>query len=268
MLSPVTVIRGDGPVLLSFPHTGLQFPHAVAAKLTPFGQSLIDTDWHVDRLYDGLLPNATVVKANFHRYVIDVNRPPDDAPLYENSNTPGLIPLATFDGAPLWTNEISRDEIRERIEQYYSPYHARLRQELERIRSQHGVAILYDCHSIRSKISRLFNGTLPDFSIGTNAGRSCHPSLETAIARLIGHTGEGYSCVANGRFQGGWITRHYGRPDEQIHAIQMELSQSTYLKSEIAPFDYDTRKAMRLRQHLGSVLQRLESLAYQLKAAL
>ena len=259
-MTPVEVSRGDGPVVLAMPHTGTHVPEAIFARLTPRGQTLADTDWHIDRLYDGLLPGATVVRATFHRYVIDANRPPSGESLYPGQNTTGLVPLTDFDGAPLWTDPPDAAEIDARRRDFHAPYHAALAAELDRVRARHGVAILYDCHSIRSRIPFLFDGLLPDFNIGTNGGATCAPEIEAAVARLCAGA-EGYTSVLNGRFRGGWTTRHYGRPAEGLHAVQMELAQSTHLATEAPPFAYDTAKAMRLRQHLGAILATLQHLA-------
>jgi formiminoglutamase len=259
-MTPVEVIRGDGPVVLAMPHTGTHVPEAIFARLTPQGQTLADTDWHIDRLYDGLLPGATVVRATFHRYVIDANRPPSGESLYPGQNTTGLVPLTDFDGAPLWTDPPGAAEIDARRRDFHAPYHAALAAELDRVRARHGVAILYDCHSIRSRIPFLFDGLLPDFNIGTNGGATCAPEIEAAVARLCAGA-EGYTSVLNGRFRGGWTTRHYGRPAEGLHAVQMELAQSTHLATEAPPFAYDTARSMRLRQHLGAILATLQHLA-------
>lgn len=262
-MTPVEVIRGDGPVVLAMPHTGTHVPEAIFARLTPRGQVLSDTDWHIDRLYEGLLPGATVVRATFHRYVIDANRPPSGESLYPGQNTTGLVPLTDFDGDPLWTDPPDAAEVEARRRDWHAPYHAALAAELERVRARHGVAILYDCHSIRSRIPFLFDGLLPDFNVGTNGGTTCAPAIEAAVARLCAGA-EGYTSVLNGRFKGGWTTRHYGRPAEGLHAVQMELAQSTHLATEAPPFAYDPAKAERLRRPLGAILATLQDLAFSL----
>ncbi len=260
-MTPVEVTQGDGPVVLGMPHTGTDVPPDILARLTPLGRQLADTDWHIDRLYGGLLPGVTIVRATFHRYVIDANRPPDGASLYPGQNTTGLVPLTDFDGRPLWETEPTPDEIEDRRARFHAPYHAALAAEVERVRARHGVAVLYDCHSIRSCIPFLFEGTLPDLNIGTNEGRACAPAMEAAVARLCAGA-EGYTSVLNGRFKGGWTTRHYGRPEAGVHAIQMELAQSTHLAAEAPPFAYDEGKAARLRPLLRSVLQTLADIAF------
>ena len=262
-MTPVEVVRGDGPVVLAMPHTGTHVPADIFARLTPSGQTLADTDWHIDRLYGGLLPGATIVRATFHRYVIDANRPPSGESLYPGQNTTGLVPLTDFDGEPLWTDEPDEAGIEARRQDWHSPYHAALSAELDRVRARHGVALLYDCHSIRSRIPFLFEGLLPDFNIGTNGGTTCAAEIEAAVTRVCAGA-EGYTSVLNGRFKGGWTTRHYGRPSEGLHAIQMELAQSTHLATEAPPFAYDLAKAERLRQHLGAILATLHDLAFSL----
>lgn len=260
-MTPVEIKRGDSPVVLGLPHTGTHVPDHIMARLTPLGQTLSDTDWHIHTLYDGLLPGATTVRATFHRYVIDANRPPSGESLYPGQNTTGLIPLTDFDGAPLWDTPPTDEDIAERRRDYHDPYHAALKAELERVRAKHGIAILYDCHSIRSHIPFLFEGTLPDFNIGTNHGATCAPEIEGATARICGEA-EGYSSILNGRFTGGWTTRHYGQPATGIHAIQMELAQSTHLASESLPFDYDPGRADHIRPHLSAILHALEDYAF------
>lgn len=260
----VEVTQGDSPVVLALPHTGTWLPEDVIARLTPRGQTLADTDWHVERLYDGLLPGATTVRATFHRYMIDANRDPSGASLYPGQNTTGLVPLTDFDGAPLWTIPPDAAEIEARRVACHAPYHAALAAELERVRAKHGVAILYDCHSIRSEIPFLFEGRLPDFSIGTNDGTACSPQVEAAVTAIC-QRAEGFSMCLNGRFKGGWTTRHYGQPAQGLHAIQMELAQSTHLVQEAPPFAYHPVKAGRLRPHLRAILETLDTLAPTLR---
>jgi N-formylglutamate deformylase len=259
-MTPVEVTQGDGPVVLGMPHTGTHVPPDIFARLNDVGRTLADTDWHIDRLYDGLLPGATIVRATFHRYVIDANRPPDGASLYPGQNTTGLVPVTDFDGRPLWEMEPEADEIEDRRARFHAPYHAALASELARVRARHGVAVLYDCHSIRSRIPFLFEGRLPDLNIGTNEGRTCAPAMEAAVARRCADA-QGYTSVLNGRFKGGWSTRHYGRPETGVHAIQMELAQSTHLAAEAPPFAWDDGKAARLRPHLRAVLETLADIA-------
>jgi len=262
MMHPVEIIEGDGPLVLGMPHTGTFVPDPILDRLNPRGQLLTDTDWHIHTLYAGLIASATSVRATFHRYVIDANRDPSGQSLYPGQNTTGLCPVTDFDGNAIWRDgqAPSADEIGERATAYHAIYHAALREQLERARARHGVAILYDCHSIRSRIPFLFEGKLPDFNIGTNGGVTCAPALEAAVVDICANA-EGYSSILNGRFKGGWTTRHYGQPGENTHAIQMELAQSTHLASEVLPFDYSPERAERLRPHLAALLSRIERLA-------
>lgn len=259
---PVEVSRGSSPVILGLPHTGTHVPPDIWDRLNEEGRKLRDTDWHVHTLYDGLLPGATTVRATFHRYVIDANRDPGGQSLYPGQNTTSLVPLTDFDNQPIWKDgaEPGARDIEQRIAEFHTPYHAALQAEIDRVLAEHEIAILYDCHSIRSHCPFLFDGRLPDFNIGTNNGATCAPALELAVADICS-AAQGYEHVVNGRFRGGWTTRHYGRPNAGVHAIQMELAQATHLATEEPPFDYDGQKAKRLRVHLGAILNRLNDIA-------
>jgi N-formylglutamate deformylase len=259
-MSPVETIRGDSPIILGLPHTGTYVPTDIFATLNPRGQKLTDTDWHIEKLYDGLLPGVTTVRATFHRYVVDANRDPSGASLYPGQNTTGLVPLTDFDGRDIWRKPPSADETERRRLAFHAPYHAALQAEMSRVHALHGVAILYDCHSIRSHIPFLFDGVLPDFNIGTNNGQTCAAEIEASVSSVC-IKAEGFTSIKNGRFKGGWTTRHYGRPDQNWHAIQMELAQSTYLEHEAAPWAYDHAKAEKLRVHLTHILSSLAGLA-------
>lgn len=265
---PVSVFAADGPVVLGLPHAGTWLPPQVHASLNERGKLLTDTDWHVDKLYQGLLPGATMVRANFHRYVVDANRDPAGTSLYPGQNTTGLVPLTDFDDNAIWLDgrEPGAEEIASRVAAFHAPYHAALAGELERVCQRHGVALLYDCHSIRSHVPFLFDGKLPDFNIGTNDGTTCDPRIASETLALCAEV-HAMTHVLNGRFKGGWTTRHYGRPQLGVHAIQMELAQSTHLASEAPPFDLDPAKAKALRSHLAQILSRLETVAFDLAAA-
>lgn len=264
-MNAVIVERGSSPVILAFPHVGTFVPDDIAPQLNAEGKKLRDTDWYVDRLYAGLLPGATTVRATFHRYAIDANRDPSGASLYPGQNTTGLVPLIDFDDQPIWKpgSEPDDAEIALRREAFHAPYHNALATEIERVRELHGIAILYDCHSIRSRCPFLFDGVLPDFNIGTDNGRTCAPEIEQAVLDVC-RNAAGYTSVLNGRFRGGWTTRHYGRPESGVHAVQMELTQSSHLATEEPPFAYDHAKANRLRVHLEEILQRLTAVAQTL----
>lgn len=265
-MSVFEIHRGTSPVILAFPHTGTEVPADIAARLNAEGAKLRDTDWHIHRLYAGLLPDATTVRATFHRYVIDANRDPSGVSLYPGQNTTGLVPTTDFDDQPIWTagEEPTETDIAARLELFHRPYHAALEAEIERVKELHGFAIVYDCHSIRSRCPFLFDGVLPDFNIGTNGGKTCAPEIERAVATIC-DSAAGYTSVLNGRFRGGWTTRHYGRPETGVHAIQMELAQITHLASEALPFDLDAAKAGRLRTVLADILTAIEKIAMTLR---
>lgn len=259
-MTPVSVLQGTGPIVLGSPHGGTYVPDDIAVRLNENGRQLADTDWHINRLYADLLPEATTVSANFHRYVIDANRDPSGSSLYPGQNTTTLVPLTDFDGVDIWDQPPTNAEIELRCATYHRPYHFALLAELSRVRALHGFAILYDCHSIRSNIPFLFHGTLPDFNIGTDGGATCAAKIEAKVAEFCTRA-SGFSTSVNGRFKGGWATRHYGQPGDHIHAIQMELAQSTYLSNEAHPWTYDQTKADRLRPHLKSILTALADMA-------
>jgi len=261
----VVVERDEGPVVLAFPHVGTDLPDDVRDRLNDNGRLLADTDWHVERLYAGLLPGATTVRATFHRYVIDANRDPAGSSLYPGRNTTALVPTTDFDGRPIWRAGAEPDaaEIERRRAGFHAPYHAALAAEIERVRARHGLCVLYDCHSIRSTIPFLFDGLLPDFNVGTDGGRTAAPELVAAVMGPVAAATD-HTHVLDGRFRGGWTTRWYGRPETGVHAIQMELAQRTHLAAEAPPFAWDEAKAERLRVHLSAVLAALDAAARRL----
>jgi len=249
--------QGTLPLLISMPHAGLRLTPAVQQGLVEPAQSLPDTDWHIPQLYDfarGL--GASVVAAEYSRFVIDLNRPDDDKPLYVGATT-GLYPATLFEGEPLFKDgqAPSAQERAGYLEAIWRPYHDTIGNELARLREQFGYALLWDAHSIRSHIPHLFDGKLPDFNLGTFNGASCDPVL---AERLQGVCAEatGYSHVLNGRFKGGHITRHYGDPAKHIHAVQLELAQSTYME-ETEPFTYREDLAQPTQVVLKQLLQAL-----------
>ncbi|WP_051431791.1 N-formylglutamate deformylase [Rhodovibrio salinarum] len=258
-MTPVEVTRGAGPVVLGMPHTGTYVPGDIWDRLNDRGRALTDTDWHIHQLYDGLLDDVTVVRATFHRYVVDANRDPQGHSLYPGRNTTGLVPMTDFDGRAIWRTPPDDAEIAARRDAWHAPYHAALEAELARLRDTHGVAVLYDCHSIRSEIPYLFEGTLADFNIGTNDGATCAREI-AATAEDVCTAATDYTTTVNGRFKGGWTTRHYGRPTAGLHAIQMELAQATYMR-ECPPWTYLPARAEAVRAPLGCLLGRLDALA-------
>jgi formiminoglutamase len=258
----LSVHHGTGPLIVSFPHTGTEIPDDIESDLLSPWLARKDTDFWVDVLYDFAHElGATTIRTALSRTVIDVNRDPSGASLYPGQTTTGLCPLETFDGEALYKPGANpgTDEIQRRRSNYFDPYHAALAAELERKRAEFGCVVLYDAHSIRSRMPRLFDGALPQFNVGTNSGASCDPSLTAAIERIC--DASGLSRVTNGRFRGGWISRHHGRPDANVHAVQMELAMHGYLAEPALP-DHDNwpaplddARAARLRVALRDILQ-------------
>ena len=249
--------QGHAPLLISMPHTGIHVPGDIAAKLTPEGREVHDTDWHMPALYDfAKVLGASILVATHSRYVIDLNRSPDGVSLYPGQSVTGLCPVDGFDSKPLYASKADEPddaEIARRCELYWQPYHAQLRAELDRLRQQHGVAVLWDAHSIRSVLPRFFAGQLPDFNLGTADGASCAPALAQALLP-IAEAAEGYTAVLNGRFKGGYITRHYGEPARNIHAVQLELTWRTYM-DQAPPYTYLPERATQVQPHLRRMLE-------------
>ncbi|WP_443696137.1 N-formylglutamate deformylase [Pseudomonas sp.] len=230
--------QGRVPLLISMPHAGLRLTPAVQAGLILEAQSLPDTDWHIPALYDFAEElGASTLAAEYSRFVIDLNRPSDDKPLYVGATT-GLYPAILFDGVPLFRDglEPSKEERATYLEHIWTPYHRTLQDELARLKAEFGYALLFDAHSIRSVIPHLFDGKLPDFNLGTFNGAACAPELANQLETICAAHPQ-YTHVLNGRFKGGHITRHYGNPAQDIHAVQLELCQSTYME-EFEPFRY------------------------------
>lgn len=225
-------------MLISIPHLGTEIPDAIRSQLAEIASEVADTDWHLDKLYEfARLSGASLLGARYSRYVIDLNRPASGESLYPGQTTTGLCPTETFRGVPLYRSGTGPDkeELNSRLTTYWTPYHTKLREELQRLKAQFGVVLLWEAHSIASVLPRLFEGKLPDLNIGTNSGGSCDSRILDAVKETL--AGQPFTWVANGRFKGGYITREYGRPDEGVHAIQLEMCQSTYM-NETAPFDY------------------------------
>ncbi|WP_414902618.1 N-formylglutamate deformylase [Sphingomonas flavalba] len=229
------VRRGAAPLIVAFPHTGTAIPDAVLRTLSSPWLARRDADWWVDRLYAFAADiGATTVRTDISRTVIDVNRDPSGASLYPGQTTTELCPTTSFDGDPLYrAAPPDAAEIARRTERYFKPYHTALAAEIARLRAAHGRVVLYDAHSIRSRIPRLFDGELPQFNIGTNGGATCAAELADAVVARCGASGMGH--VLNGRFKGGWTTRHYGRPQDGVHAIQMELACRGYIDEPAVP---------------------------------
>ncbi|PAQ01028.1 N-formylglutamate deformylase [Mesorhizobium mediterraneum] len=258
----LTVTQGTAPLLVSIPHTGIDLAGLENRLVSPWlGRR--DADWWIDKLYDFAESlGATVVHTAISRTVIDVNRDPSGASLYPGQATTGLCPTETFDGDPLYRagEEPGPSEVDERREKYFVPYHAALQAEIDRLRALHQKVVLYDCHSIRSVLPRLFEGTLPVFNLGTNDGKSADPALQAMVGQILAETGETF--VINGRFKGGWITRHFGQPQNGVYALQMELSNRGYMREPEGkgapdnwPVSYDADFAAPIRVTLKKILE-------------
>ncbi|MFO1415244.1 MAG: N-formylglutamate deformylase [Burkholderiales bacterium] len=254
MMSAHELVRGDGPLIVNVPHAGTFVPSAIAGRLTTAARALPDTDWHVEKLY-GFVPaaGATLMCATRSRYVVDLNRDPSGAVLYAGADNTEVCPTRTFADEPIYADHRGPDatEIEARIAEHFEPYHRVLGTEVERVHARHGYAILLDGHSIRSEVPRFFAGRLPDLNLGTADGASCAGRLETAAAQVLA-AAAGFTHVVNGRFKGGWITRHYGRPTVGVHALQLEMAWRAYM-DEAPPYRWDPARAA----HLVDVLRRL-----------
>jgi N-formylglutamate deformylase len=229
-----TLHRGTLPLLVSLPHDGSHIPDEIAARMAPESRRAPDTDWHVSRLYSFAKEmGASVLVPSHSRYVVDLNRPPDDVSLYPGQNTTGLCPAVRFSGEPVYLEgqQPTPEEIAARVERYWRPYHERLADELARLRAAHGRVLLWEGHSIRAEVPFLFEGRLPDLNLGTSSGASCTPALQARLERVLAAQQQ-YSWIANGRFKGGYITRHFGSPAEGVDAVQLELAQYNYMDED------------------------------------
>jgi len=254
--------QGTVPLLISIPHLGTELPPEFTANMSASALITQDTDWHLDRLYVFAASlGASMLQAKVSRYVIDLNRPPSGESLYPGQTTTGLCPTETFRGESLYSGWQAPDaqQQSDRLARYWRPYHHALRAELDRMKAQHGSVLLWDAHSIASRLPRLFEGKLPDLNFGTADGRSCAPAIIDSVVSEVHATG--FSHVVNGRFKGGYITRHYGSPADRVHAIQLEMGQDLYMLEE-SPFSYLEHEAASVQPLLRKMLQRaLTSLA-------
>lgn len=265
--SPFVFHQGTQPLLISMPHAGTYVPPALAARFTEEARQVPDTDWHMDRLYGFARDmGASILVATHSRYVVDLNRPPDGASLYPGQSVTGLCPVDTFDDTPIYAqgDVPGEAEVAARRDAVWAPYHAQLRAELDRIRALHGVAVLWDAHSIRSVLPRFFEGKLPDLNLGTANGESCDPALARELLAIAEAAG-GYTAVLNGRFKGGHITRHYGQPGQGVHAVQLEMTQCSYMQESL-PFDYLPDVAQRVQPHLERMLRAALAFAHARQA--
>ena len=269
MTEVVEITRGSSALLVSIPHTGTLIPPEIEKDLASDWLARKDADWHIEHLYDFAGEfGATIVRATHSRTVIDVNRDPSGASLYPGQATTGLCPTETFDGEPLYKQgrEPDRFEIDRRRQLYFQPYHSALNREIARLKETHPRIVLYDCHSIRSVVPRLFEGELPHMNIGTNSGAACDSTFAHVVQAVC--DASEFTWTSNARFKGGWITRSHGRPALGVHAIQMELACRSYLDEPIPKVDksnwpptYDAARAAYMRATLKSVFKTCASFA-------
>lgn len=255
-MSPYRYHAGQTPLLISVPHAGTFVPAGILDGMTERARMLPDTDWQVDRLYDFAKDlGASLMVATHSRYVIDVNRPPDDEPLYPGADNTGLCPTTLFDRTPIYTagQEPDEAEIDRRLKAIWQPYHNQLDECLRQITERYGIALLYEAHTIPSRVPRFFEGQLSDLNLGTADGDSAARDLEARMFAVC-ESAQAYTSVLNGRFKGGYITRHYGRPKDDVHAVQLELSQQTYMQ-EAPPFRFDETRANRIRAVLRELIE-------------
>ena len=248
------LVRGDAPLVIDIPHAGTHLPPTLAARLTPAARTAPDTDWHVEKLFAFACDaGVTLVVATHSRYVVDLNRNPSGAALYPGADNTELCPTHTFGNEALYADGNVPDvgEVAARRALYFVPYHALLAAEVERVRERHGYALLLDGHSIRSEVPRFFAGRLPDLNLGTADGASCAPSVQAA-ADVVLAGAEAFTSVVNGRFKGGYVTRHYGQPSRGVHALQLEIAQACYM-DEVPPYPWEGARAA----PLVAVLERL-----------
>ena len=233
-MQPYDFHPGTTPLLISIPHAGTLLPEDIAKRLTAVGRDLPDTDWYVDRLYEFAREmGASIIKANYSRYVVDLNRAPDSQSLYVGESTSPVCALRTFSNQEIYLSgkQPASAEVATRIERYWRPYHERIDSELAKLVAEHGKALLWDAHSVASEVPELFTGVLPEFNLGTRDGQSCPPRLANKLLDVVTRDGK-YGAVLNGRFKGGYITLHYGRPAEHRYAVQLELAQRAYMQEQ------------------------------------
>ncbi|WP_298284942.1 N-formylglutamate deformylase [Acidocella sp.] len=252
-----TLHQGSAPLIVSIPHAGVEIPAEFAGRFRSDWLARRDADWHMPALYGfAKTLGASMICARVSRSVIDLNRDPAGGSLYPGQATTGLCPTETFDGAPLYVGDGPDEaETARRVARYFWPYHQALGAEIARVKARHGFAVLYDAHSIRSRIPRLFAGELPQFNIGTHDGRACPPGMAARVAGIC--AASGFSFVLNGRFKGGWITRHYGQPEARVYALQMELAMRGYMDEPEEPTPGNWPSALKNPAPVGAILQQI-----------
>jgi N-formylglutamate deformylase len=252
---PYTLHRGTAPLLVSLPHNGSAIPDDMAARMKRKARRSVDTDWHVAELYDfARAMGASVIKPFASRYVVDLNRPADGHLLYPGQSETSLVPTVLFDGSEIYRSGAvpTAEEIADRVQRWWKPYHKALADELARLKGEFGHVVLWEGHSIRSHVPMLFEGRLPDFNLGTADGASCSPALQAKVAAVLARQSD-YSYAVNGRFKGGYITRHYGKPEQGVDAIQLELAQINYMDED--SFEYLPGEAAQVQVLIGDMLK-------------
>lgn len=257
-MATLELLKGTRPLLISMPHQGTELPERMMEQVTAATKTLVDTDWHLKRLYDfarGM--GVSLIWPHYSRYVIDLNRPADNSNLYPGANSTELCPTSTFSSEPIYLPGCEPDEteVAHRLEHYWQPYHSELQNELARIKAQCGVAVLFEAHSIRSVVPRLFEGQLPDLNIGTSSGASCNTDLQAAVEQSVSSQKK-YTTAVNQRFKGGYITRAYGQPSQGVHALQLELAQHCYMREE-HPLTYLPERAKDIQPVLEQLVNTL-----------
>jgi len=255
MMKLIEYIPGDAAVVLSIPHSGTYVPKTILSRFTDEGRALTDTDWHVEKLYDfAARLKIHILFATHSRYVVDLNRDPSGKPLYPGADNTEICPTTTFAHDPIYKKgkKPSKKEVEKRIETYWRPYHDKLASVVEKMVAREGKCVVFDAHSIRSEVPRFFEGTLPGLNVGTGGGTTAAVELIHRVMEAL-HDVPGTSCVLDGRFKGGYITRHYGKPDEGVHALQLEMTQRLYMNEE-PTFGYELKRVKKLRPHLRDML--------------
>ncbi|WP_196138499.1 N-formylglutamate deformylase [Aliikangiella sp. G2MR2-5] len=256
MIDVYKLSRGKFPILVSMPHNGSLIPESISNKMTESAKMSKDTDWFLDKLYNFCTEmELSIIEPIFSRYVIDLNRSEDDENLYPGADTTGLCPTSQFDKTPIYLpgNEPTAEDIEARVEQFWRPYHNALKAELVRLKERHGRVLLFEAHSIKSEVPRFFDGVLPDFNFGDNSGKSTSHNLHK---RINDWQPEAYSKVFNQRFKGGYITREYGVPDDNMESLQLELSQATYMNED--ELSYNDERAKQVQVELRALFNNLK----------
>lgn len=249
-------LKGDQPFVMSVPHVGEHIPDHIFSRLSEVGRQRVDTDWYLDRLYRFVEDmGVSTLCATHSRYVIDLNRAPDDSPLYAGMNHTALVPVTCIDGNPLYAKgtEPTREEIKSRLAKYWQPYHDKLTATIKKMMAKHGIVILFDCHSIRSRVPRYGNALIDDFNVGTAGGTCCSLDLRDRLGAALSVNGA-FTVAVDGLFKGGYIPRNYGRPAADIHAFQLELAMRTYMQ-ESPPYRFERKRAERVRPHLRRMIE-------------